>query len=86
VKIRAYERFKKEYQGLPKNIQKKVDKQITILEHNFEYPSLHTKRIKGREKVWEARVDDAYRLTFEIIDDTIFLRAVGNHDEALKRP
>lgn len=54
--------------------------------NDFRHPSLHTKKIKGSEGIWEARVDISYRLTFEIIEDTIFLRVVGNHDEVLKSP
>jgi len=86
MKIKAYGRFKKSYQSLPLTIQKKVDKQIDILADNFRHPSLHTKKIKGREGVWEARVNIHYRFTFEIVGDTIFLRVVGNHDEVLKTP
>jgi len=86
MKIKAYERFKKSYQDLPKRIQKKVDKQIMILVENFRHPSLHTKKIKGTKEIWEVRIDIYYRVTFEIIGDTIFLRVVGNHDEVLKNP
>jgi Txe/YoeB family toxin of Txe-Axe toxin-antitoxin module len=42
--------------------------------------------MKGREGIWEARVDYHHRLTFEIDEDTIFLRVVGNHDVVLKNP
>lgn len=86
MKIKAYERFRKCYQYLPKNIQKKVDKQISLLSKDFRHPSLHNKKIKGSKGIWEVRVDISYRLTFEIIQDTVFLRVVGNHDEVLKNP
>ncbi|MFQ5456638.1 MAG: hypothetical protein ACE5EA_10655 [Nitrospirota bacterium] len=86
MKIKAYERFKKSYQNLPKSVQKKVDKQITLLSKDFRHPSLHTKKIKGIIGIWETRIDIYYRATFEIIEDTIFLRVVGNHDEVLKKP
>jgi len=86
MNIRAYKTFKKAYRKLPADIQSKIDKQIDILAGDFRYPSLHTKKVKGKDGIWEARVDDFYRLTFEIIDDTIFLRIVGNHDDVLKKP
>ncbi|MBE9505094.1 MAG: hypothetical protein IME96_13065 [Proteobacteria bacterium] len=86
MKIKAYKRFQSAYKNLPKPVKKKVDKQIALLSKDFQYPSLHTKKIKGAEGVWEARIDIHYRLTFEILDDTIFLRVVGNHDEVLKKP
>lgn len=60
--IKAYKRFKKSYQSLPKNIQAKVDRQLDALERNFRHPSLHTKKIKGSRGIWEARVDDFYRI------------------------
>lgn len=84
--IKAYKRFKKSYKLLPGSIQTKVDRQIVTLETNFRHPSLHTKKIKGSGGIWEARIDDFYRMTFEIIDDTIYLRVAGNHGEVLKAP
>ncbi len=86
MKIKAYNKFRKTYEKLPKDIQKKVDKQIVILSKDFNHPSLRTKKIKGSEGIWEARIDIHYRATFEIVDDIIFLRVVGNHDEVLKNP
>lgn len=86
MNIKAYERFKNSYQDLPEHIKKKVDRQIKILSTNLRHPSLHTKKIRGKTGIWEARIDIFYRLTFEIINDTIFLRVVGNHDEVLKNP
>ena len=86
MKIKAYKRFLKAYHSLPENVQKKVDKQIALLSKDFKHPSLHTKKIKGREGIWEARIDIHHRLTFEIIEDTIFLRVAGNHDEVLRSP
>jgi mRNA-degrading endonuclease RelE of RelBE toxin-antitoxin system len=86
LKIKAYKRFQKVYKGLPKEVQKKIDKQIELLSKDFKHPSLYTKKIKGTEGIWEIRLDIHHRLTFEVIDDTIFLRVVGNHDEVLRRP
>lgn len=84
--IKAYKRFKKSYKSLPESIQTKVDRQLATLEANFSHPSLRTKKIKGSGGIWEARVNDFYRMTFEIMDDVIYLRVVGNHDEVLKAP
>jgi len=86
MKIKAYRRFKKAYYTLPQNIQLKVDRQLKMLLEDMRHPSLHTKKIKGKPDIWEARIDFHYRLTFEIVEDTLFLRVVGNHDEVLKNP
>lgn len=86
MKIKAYKRFKKCYEGLPKHIQKKVDRQLYLLAQDFHHPSLQTKKIKGTEGVWEGRIDLFYRMTFDIMGEIIFLRTVGNHDIVLKKP
>jgi len=86
MKIKAYEKFRRTYRELPSNVQRKTDKQIAFLSEKMHHPSLRSKKIKGREGIWEARVDYNYVLTFEIVGDTMFLRVVGNHDEVLKNP
>ncbi len=86
MNIKAYKRFVKCYRELPVDIQKKTDKQIKLLSENIRHPSLHTKKIKGSSDIWEVRIDIHYRMTFEIIEDTVFLRVIGNHDEVLKNP
>ena len=86
MKIKAYKRFKEAYRDLPKKIQRKTDRQLSFLTENMKHPSLHTKKIKGTQGIWEARINLHYRLTFEFIEETIFLRVVGNHNEVLKNP
>ena len=86
MKIRAYKRFRRAYRDLTKNIQKKANKQLSWLAENINHPSLRTKKIKGREGIWEARIDLHYRLTFEIIGEVIFLRIAGNHDDVINKP
>jgi mRNA-degrading endonuclease RelE of RelBE toxin-antitoxin system len=78
------DRFKKLCRRLPAAIQTKVKRQLRALAEDVSHPSLHTKRIKGRQNVWEARVDIHHRMTFHIDGDRVILRAVGPHD-VLKR-
>lgn len=86
MEIKAYKKFKKLYLKLPIEIQRKTDKQIQLLVKDFEHPSLQCKKIQGKENIWEARVDQKYRMTFEIINKTVFLRVIANHDDALRNP
>lgn len=86
MKIKAYASFANFYRNLPDIIKRKCDQKILLLSRNIKHPSLHTKKIKGTKSIWELRVDIHYRMTFEIINDTIFLRVVGKHEEALKNP
>ena len=86
MRVFAYERFRRAYQALPQTIQRKVDKQLTLLASNPRYSSLQVKRVQGTRGIWEARVDLHYRMTFEMRGDVVYLRVVGNHDEVLRRP
>ena len=86
MKIFAYESFRHGYRQLPPAIQHKVDKQLRLLAENIRHPSLQTKKIQGSPGLWEARVDLHYRMTFERSGETVVLRVVGHHDEALRNP
>ena len=85
--IRLTRRFLKSYARLPAAIQEKIKKQIELLAENPRHPSLQTKPIRGAPGIYEARVDLDYRMTYERAeDDTLVLRVVGRHNEALKKP
>ena len=79
-------RFKKAYQQLPKTIQGKVKKALRLLDEDPHYPSLRVKRIQGTDKIYEGRVDQKYRFSFEFDGDDKILRNVDNHDDCLKNP
>jgi len=72
--------FKKDYERLPKEIQKQVDKALRLFAQDPRYPSLQVKRIKGTEGIWESRVSLAHRFTFSRESDLVTLRRVGTHD------
>lgn len=86
-KIIFTDRFLELYKKLPQSIQKKLKRTIQLLSENPRHPSLQTKPIQGIQGVYEARVDIKYRLTYErLADDTLLLRVVARHDNALKKP
>jgi addiction module RelE/StbE family toxin len=86
-RIRTSRRFKKAFQRLPKEIQGKVQKALTLLAENPRHPSLQAKPIQGLTGYYEARVDINYRITYvRLSDDVLELSAIGPHDEALKNP
>lgn len=80
------DKFKKLYEDLPLEVRKKLAKQLNFLQNNLSHPSLHAKKIKGHFNIWEARIDYHYRFTFNLEKDTVILRAIGIHDEALNNP
>jgi mRNA-degrading endonuclease RelE of RelBE toxin-antitoxin system len=86
-KIRTSNRFAKAYHKLPPEIKARVKKALRLLAENIRHPSLHTKPIEGAPGIYEARVDQNYRLTYQRLPgDELLLRVVGKHDETLKRP
>jgi mRNA-degrading endonuclease RelE of RelBE toxin-antitoxin system len=78
--------FEEDFKGLPKLIQKACEKQLSFLLEDKEHSSLRIKKIQGRSMIWEGRVTQKYRFTFEIKDNLYVLRRVGNHDETLRNP
>ena len=84
-KIRFIRRFLKSYARLPAAVQVITKKQIALLAENPRHPSLQTKPVQGAAGIFEARIDLDYRMTYERgADDTLVLRVVGKHDQALK--
>lgn len=86
MRLARTERFKRAYQKLKPEDQALADKAIRFLAADTRHPSLRVKKIKGAENIWEARVSRAIRMTFEMHEDLIILRNVGQHDEALGKP
>jgi mRNA-degrading endonuclease YafQ of YafQ-DinJ toxin-antitoxin module len=84
--VRYTSMFRKQYGGLSDAIQRKVDKAIEFLDTDFRYPGLRSHPLKSHPGIFEAYVDDKYRMTFERQGDTLIMRNVNNHDECLKNP
>ena len=86
-RIKFTRRFLKSFARLPAAVQEKIKKQIALLAENPRHPSLQTKPIQGVPGIYEARVDIDYRMTYQRdSDDTLVLRVVSKHAEALKKP
>jgi len=86
-KIEASQRFKDAYRDLPPEIQAKVKKALRLLAENIRHPSLQTKPIQGVPGIYEARVDQNYRITYERLPgNMVRMRTVGKHDETLRHP
>ncbi len=86
-KIKLTRRFLKSFARLPKSIQEKIKKQIALLAENPRHPSLRTKPVQGTDGIYEERIDRDYRMTYERNpDDTLVLRVVDWHEEAMRKP
>jgi mRNA-degrading endonuclease RelE of RelBE toxin-antitoxin system len=84
--VRYTSKFRKQYGELSDVIQRKVDKAIEFLDTDFRHPGLHSHPVRGHPGIFEAYVDDKYRMTFERQGDTLIMRNVDNHNECLKNP
>lgn len=85
MQLRRSKRFVKDYAALPEELRERTERTISILLKEPHRPSLKIKKMEGRQNIWELRVSDNYRLTFQVSEDTYILRRVGTHD-VLKKP
>ena len=78
--IRFSNAFLRQYPKLPQSIRKKTDTQVKYLAQNLRHPGLHARKMTKAGDIWEARIDEHYRMTFQIEGDTILIRKVGTHE------
>jgi mRNA interferase RelE/StbE len=87
LRLTLTERFRKSVLELGPEAREKLKKQIGLLAADPRHPSLRVKKIKGTASIFEARVDESIRLTFEFGQKRqLILRVVGPHNAALKNP
>ena len=79
-RYRFTKRFKKEYNNLPKEIQRAFDKKLSLFIEDATHSSLRVKRIQGTKQRWEGSVTKNNRFTFEFIENTVLFRTIGTHD------
>ncbi|MFA5831554.1 MAG: hypothetical protein WC878_07040 [Candidatus Paceibacterota bacterium] len=65
------ERFKRSLYEAPERIKKDFAKQLPLLLKNLHYPSLRAKKYDETRGIWQARVNDSWRLYF-IIEGNIY--------------
>ncbi len=87
LRLTRAERFKKSLLELDQRTLEKLKKQLNYLMSDPRHPSLGVKKIKETRSIFEARVNDSYRFTFEFGEENeIILRVVGPHNSTLKKP
>lgn len=93
MKFRKSKRFQKSFDDLPEEIQEKARKAFSLFKKQPYYPfhpSLVIKKIRGKDNIWEGRIDDFYRFTFEILtedNETLYyFRNIGPHDITSTNP
>ena len=80
MQIEATPTFIKLYKRLPTDIKERAKKALELLQINPNYPSLGHKKMAGQKDIFEIRVSQNYRITYERTGDTAYLRKIGTHD------
>ena len=78
--LEATRTFTKLYKKLPAEIQQKTKKSLELFQSNPSHPSLGHKKMAGQKDIYEIRVSDNYRITYQKIKDIAYLRKIGTHD------
>lgn len=78
-------RLKKAYKNLPQDIQKKFKRNFGLFVSNPKHPSLRVKKMSGTRDIFEARITDNCRWTFQFVKGGVKLRHIGTHD-ILRQP
>ena len=78
--IEATETFIRLYKKLPADIKERTKKTLEIFQVNPSHPSLGHKKMAGQKDIFEIRVSQNYRITYQKIADTTYLREIGTHD------
>lgn len=86
MEVARTDKFKKAYKNLTDEDKRRAEKALRLLVSNMSHPSLKVKRIRHTQRIWEARVSRKMRMTFEIQDDLLLLRNIGQHDKIIDSP
>ena len=78
--IEATQSFIRLYKKLLEEVKGRVKKALEIFQENPSHPSLGHKKMAGQENIFEIRVSNNYRITYQRINDTAYLRKIGTHD------
>jgi len=71
--------FERQFRKLPKKIQTLWCEKLDFLLEDIRHPSLRVKKMKGARNIWEMSITMNFRATFEIENEMIFLRKIGDH-------
>ncbi len=79
MRVKLTEHAITQYDDLAPSLRRKADKQFGLLAQDIRHPSLHAKKYKGNEDVWQARIDKDWRFYFHIIAPHYIIVSVIKH-------
>jgi len=72
--------FIEDYQALPGQLRQMVDNKLKLFFSNQRHPSLQIKKMRDPRQIWEGRITQGYRFTFQMTGKVCILRRLGTHD------
>ncbi len=78
--VEATQTFIRLYKKLPSALQAHVKKTLALFQQNPTHPSLRHRKMAGQADIYELSVTMHYRITYQKVGDTAYLRKVGTHD------
>jgi hypothetical protein len=81
LKSRVTEDFFSLFSKLPQNVRESARKSYRLWKENPAHPSLHFKRIHGREPLYSVRIGRGWRALGLLEDDTVTWFWIGSHAE-----
>ncbi len=73
--------FKRDYRKATAEVQEATDKALRFLAENPRHPSLRAKIVDETNRIWQARVTRSWRLYFLIVDNSIVLLTLFQHND-----
>ena len=82
------ERFAEAESRLSKEARAEIPKALKLLAEDPRHPGLQTKKIEGlsEHEIFEARLDQKVRFTFQLQGNLILLRNIDDHNTCLASP
>lgn len=82
--FRFSNKFKKQYETMPREIQKTFNEKLPLFLSDMLHPSFRVKKIQGAQNRWEGSITMKYRFTFHFDGETVVFRTLGTHDILLR--
>ncbi len=79
MRVKLTEVAIRQYQKLTSTLQKQADKQFEYLMNDVRHPSLHAKKYKGDDDLWQARIDRNWRFYFYIVEPHYIIISIIKH-------
>ncbi len=79
MRIRISETALKQYNKLPTALKQKANKQFEYLLSDVRHPSLHAKKYKESDDLWQASIDKNWRFYFFIVSPEYIIVSVIRH-------